>query len=340
MRHLIVTVLTFVILLVVGAGALGWYSSRHHLPQQQLADARLAGDGCLLFLGDSRMVAALDAGALDRALSRAGQERCHVQLAIGATDVGGMYLTARAYLSAGHVPLMAVIGKVGDSLLGMDPVRPSDMVGNNAIHLIWSRPGDVFAEVPGFPWQDIAAFDAGLRFLVARATPLGRYQSLVSIRAQRIGALVTGETRAPRNKFGALGDMAVLEDTLRVRAGANLTKAMSGSEADRFGPWFGRLADLLRQYGVAPLVVELPMRRAYRTAVTTTPAAIAYQRWLANQLSRRGGSLLDLSSADWVRDELFADELHLGQTGAALVSATIGSYIAEHQPATAPARAH
>jgi hypothetical protein len=320
MRLLVTSALTFVALLAAGAETLGWYSSRHHLPQQQMNDARGAGDGCFLFLGDSRMVAALDANAFHRELRRIGHDRCHVQLAIGATDVGGMYLAAREYLSSGRVPLAAVIGKVGDSLLGSVPVRPEDMIGNNAIHLIWSRPGDVFDEVPGFPGDSIATFDAGLRFLAARATPLGRYQSLVSIRTQRLGAFITGNRSAPQNRFGALGDMASLEDTLRARGRVDLDRVAHGSDDDRYGRWFGRLVELLRQHGVAPVVVELPMRQAYRVAVTTTPQAAAYQGWLADQLARGGGALFDLSAAPWVKDDLFGDELHLSESGAALAS--------------------
>ena len=328
MRALATSLLTFAILLVGVQGALGWYGARHHLPQHQMADAWRAGDGCFLFLGDSRMVAAFDARALHRELRRSRNDRCLIQLAIGATDIGGAYLTAREYLSHGQTPLAAVIGKVGDSLLGSVPTRPEEMIGNNAIHLTWSHADDVFAEVPGFPLSGIDAFDAGFRFIVARATALGRYQSLVSIKVQRLSAALIGEMPGPRNKFGALGDMVSLGDVLRTHARTNLAAAMRGSAQDRedtrYGRWFGRLLDLLREHGVTPVVVELPMRQAYRQAVTETPEAAAYQRWLAAELARRGGDLIDLAAVDPPGDEVFEDELHLDKAGAALVSAKIG----------------
>lgn len=328
MRHLATSVLVCVILLAGIAIGLGSYAPRHHLPQQQMEDADRRGNGCLLFLGDSRMVAALDAGALHQELRLDGNDRCHVQLAVGATDVGGMYLTAREYLSRGHVPRAVVIGEVGDSLLGLGPARPEAMTGNNAIHLVWSRFNDVFTEIPGFPTNGIGAFDAGFRFLLARATPLGRYQSLASIRIQRLEALMTGERGAPQNTFGGLDDMAKLEETLRARARNDLAEVMGGSDDVRLGRWFGPLLELMRRHGVVPVVVELPMRASYRMAVTATPEAASYRRWLAQQLTNRGGSFLDLSSASWVADQLFVDELHLGPAGAALVSRAIARHLA------------
>jgi len=337
MRSLLASVITCAALLAGGAALLGRFGSHHFLPQQQMDDAARAGDGCILFLGDSRMVAAFDADALHQALRRAGGERCHAQLAIGATDIGGAYLAAREYLAHGRVPRAAVIGKVGDSLLVSGRARPEDMVGNNAIRLIWSRPEDVFADVPGFPTEDIGALDAGLRFVFARATPLGRYQSLISIRAQRLGAWLTGQAPGAQNRFGLLGDMESLEGTLRARAQAELAAAMrDDAPARRYGPWFERLTDLLRQHGVAPIVVELPMREAYRAAVTSTPAALAYQAWLAAELQRMGGELIDLARAPWLDDRLFADGLHVGPTGARLVSAEMGARLGAWLAAAPP----
>src|SRR6185295_11139721 len=105
--------------------------------------------------------------------------------------------------------------------------------------------------------------------------------------------------------------------------------AMNGSPDARLGRWFGQLLQLLDQDGVIPIVVELPMRLAYRRAVMATPTAAAYQQWLSNELARRGGTLLDLSTAPWVADQLFTDQLHLGAAGAALVSAEMGKYLGE-----------
>ena len=330
MRSLITSLLVAGFLVGLAATALGRYGKHHFIPQQQMETAVAAGDDCVLFLGDSRMVAALDSEALHRTLKSGGPDACHVELAIGATEISGMYLTARHYLSSGRHPRLAVIGKVGDSLLGpAKPLRPEEMVGNNAIHLTWSSPSDALLEVPGFPAASIAALDDGFRFLAARTSALGRYQSLVSARIQRLQAALVSASGGAQNRFGALGDMALLEGRLRARAPARLAEAIGGPSSARYGAWFTRLAELLRSRRIPMLVVELPMHDVYRRAVIESPQAEAYHSWLAGELTLHGDSFLDLSRADWVNDELFDDELHLGRKGAALVSTEIARRLAQ-----------
>jgi hypothetical protein len=337
MRLLVASLMTWLALLSGVAAGVRRYALRHHLPEQRMTEGLQAGDGCLVLLGDSRMDAATDLAALHLALRGArrglGHDRCVVQLALGATDVGGMALTARTYLAQGPRPRAVVIGKVGDSLAsGVTPLGPEDMIGNNSIHLTWSRPLDVFAEVPGFPLANVGAFDTGFRFLVARSTPLGRYQSLISAKIQSLEAALTGRRPGDRNRFGGLDDMALLEGGLRARPLRQLTAVMSEPEDHRLGPWFGQLVQLLQRQQIPFVVVELPMRRAYRDQVTDTRLAQAYQQWLGEALPPRGGRFIDLAHADWVRDDLFADDLHLNAQGARLASAALGGDLAEHLP--------
>jgi hypothetical protein len=327
-RFLAVSLATWLVLAVVGARGLAWYARRHHLPEQRMTRALDAGDGCLVVLGDSRMDAATDAAALRERLRAAGHDRCVAELALGAVDVGGITLTARRYLAEGGKPWAFVVGMAGDSLVsGLEPVPADQMIGNNAIHLTWSRPADVLSDVPGFPLADIGAFDAGFRFLLARATALGQYQSLISAKTQALGFALTGAEPARRNRFGALGDMTGLEAGLRARAPLHLAAAMGAPTAQRLGPWFAQLLSLLREHGTRFWVVELPMRSSYRASVTETPLCRSYQGWLADELPRWGGKLIDLSREAWVEDGLFADELHLGPEGAARVSSEIGRRI-------------
>jgi hypothetical protein len=333
MRELVASLVTCLMLLSgVGAG-LRRYAKRHHLPEQRMSAALQAGDGCFVLLGDSRMDAATDLEAMHVALRETGHDRCVVQLALGATDAGGMTLAARTYLARGPRPRAVLIGKVGDSLVsGVDRLGPEGMIGNNAIHLSWSRPLDVFADVPGFPLADVRAFDTGFRFLVARATPLGRYQSMISAKTQSLEAALTGQQPAVRNRFGGLGDMMMLQDGLRARAPRQLAAVMTEPEGGRMGPWFDQLVALLQQHQLPFVVAELPMRRAYRDQVTDTPLARDYQQWLGEALRGHGGRLIDLAHADWVQDDLFADDLHLSARGAQLASAALGRDLGEHLP--------
>jgi len=327
---LLVSVATTVIALVAADRLLGWYGHRHFVPEQQMQTALTAGDGCILILGDSRMAAGLDQPALHQALGRRGADRCVADLAIGATDVSGAFLAARRYVSAGRRPVLAVVAKVEDSLLDPDATGPRMMVGNNAIHLVWTTPGDVFAEVRGFPFASVAAFDDGLRFLIARGTALGRYQSLVSLRAQRLQDALTGADRGAQNRFGQFNDMAALERDMQERADARLAAATH--EPGGRSVWFDRLGDLLRLSGTRVVVVELPMPSAYRRRISDTAPAIAYRRAFTAALRARGAAYIDLARAPWVDDALFADALHLNARGAAQLSRDLGDRL----PTVAP----
>jgi hypothetical protein len=140
-----ISLATSIMLLACAAMGLRVYALRHFLPEQKMRLAVGAGDQCIAIFGDSRMDAATDLGAFHSALRATNADRCLAPLALGATDISGIVLTAREYLHRGPHPDLVVIGKVGDSLLGgFEPLRPEGMVGNNAIHLLWSRPSDVF----------------------------------------------------------------------------------------------------------------------------------------------------------------------------------------------------
>lgn len=302
---------------------LGRLAPRHFIPQQRMAAAVAAGGHCDVFFGDSRMDAAFDPAALRRGYRASGSDRCLVDLAIGATDVSGAYLTVRQYLSAQLVPATVVVGMAGDSLLDPPPLRPENAVGNNAIHLIWSRAADVGREVPGLAGVDIAAWDAAFRFSLARATPLGRYQSLLWSRVQKLDQRLAG-TGGAANRFGASGDMAQLEARFRSGAAERLEAAL-GTRGPLFGRWFDELLALSAKAGAAVTIVELPMPASYRRAVTDLPEAVRYRKLLADQLRARGADYLDFS--DWAAadDSVFMDGLHLGPKGAAEFSAVLGA---------------
>jgi hypothetical protein len=328
MRILAAASLTCLVGVATAALALRTYAVRHFLPQQRMKEAVAAGDGCILTLGDSRMDAAFDAEAFHRGLRAVGPDRCHAALAIGATDAAGHFVTAREYLALGRRPVVAVLGVVGDSLLGPErPTRPEEMVGNQVIQLAWTAPPDVLEEVPGFPFRDIGAFDAGFRFLADQATPIGRYQSLVGAKVQGLLRRLTGRREEERNRFGALDDMALLEAGLRSRAPERLAEAMRGPASERLGRWFPRTAALIEARDALVVVVELPMRSLYSRGVSDLPQTIAYHAWLAAKLSSDGRRSIDLSREPWVEDGLFADALHIGPKGASLVSEELGRQI-------------
>jgi hypothetical protein len=329
-----------VLLAVTAAWALGlsWFGPRHFIPEQKMAAAIAIGGGCDAFFGDSRMDAVLNGQSFHGDLRSAGSERCAVDLAIGGTDVSAAALTLRRYLDYGIVPARVVLGMVGDSLLDPPPLRPDKAVGNNAIHLTWSRLSDVAREVPDLPAGGIGAWDAAFRFVVARATPIGQYQSLLWSRIQQIDRRLAG-TEAAGNRFGAISDMAQLGAQLQRSAVARLRAALTNAGPHpRYGRWFTEIQRLAASVGAKLIVVELPMPERYRQAVTDLDVAARYRQALARDLHAEGAVYLDFS--DWARgdDDAFMDDLHLGPPGARAFSLALGVAIGADQSTSAPRR--
>jgi hypothetical protein len=329
MRSLLVPALTALALIGVADRLLASRAARHFLPEQKLEAAVAAGSGCILLLGDSRMDAAYSPSDLHNGLDRTGFDGCVADLSVGATDVSGAYLAAREYLARGGRPRLVVVGKVADSLIDPDSrLDPQQMIGNNAIHLLWSRPSDVVLEVPGFPAASIEAFDAGFRFMVGRATAIGRYQSLFWVRVQRAQDRFLTGPEPTVNRFGQISDMSRLEENLRTKALSRMGHAMTASTERELGTWFTRLDQLFQDARIPFAIVELPMPERYRRLVTRTPQAVAYQRWLTERLVLSGGTSIDLGEPTWIDDALFADALHLNPEGAKRLSRDLGERLA------------
>ncbi len=296
----------------------GHLAPRHFLPNQKMTRALQSSADCVLLLGDSRMDAGHSPDAFRSAAVPTGAGSCATNLAIGATDIRAAYLTAGRFFALGGRTPLTVVGISADSVLDPSaPIDPKDMAGNNAVHLIWSAPSDVFLEYPGFPFGSIGVADAGFRFLLTRAVALGQYQSLVWLSVQRMQNRLTGIEEAPRNGFGLVGDMNGLERDFRQRAQKRLGSA-SGERASL--AWFDRLCDLLRARGVPLAAVELPMPSDFRREVSDSESGRAYRAWLAEQLAARDVTYIDLSHPDWLNDSLFGDALHLNASGAARFS--------------------
>jgi|tagenome__1003787_1003787.scaffolds.fasta_scaffold20945278_3 hypothetical protein len=329
MRDFLLPMLTALALIGVADAVLADRIEGHFLPEQKMVAAVGAGAGCIVLLGDSRLEAAYSPSALHDALRHGAADRCISDLSIGGTDVRAVYIAAREYLSRGGAPRLVVVGEVADSLLDPDSrLDPQQMAGNNAIHLVWSRRSDVFFDAPRFPLASIDAFDAGFRFLIGRATAIGRYQSLFWVRVQGAQDRLVGGRPATLNRFGRIADMGRLAEELQAKATSRLERQITAPSGLRLGTWFVRLVQLLRDHGIPFAIAELPMRSSYRRAVTETPHALAYRRWLAEQISLLGGASINLAKPTWIDDSLFMDALHLNERGAQKLSADLGNEIA------------
>jgi len=276
---------------------------RHFLPHQKMRAAIGAGERCIVVLGDSRTEVAIDVRALQTELARNRTEVCTADIALGAVDLTGQMVALRQYLTARPRPRAVILGIAGDTLLR--PRRPmtlSEVVGNRAVILIWSRAADVFAHYPRFPVDDL---DSGLRFVATRATAFGRYGSLVWMRVQRWQDTLTGRPPA-QGPFGRPEDM----DGLRRRLEEDVVAQLEGSSGEwRHHTWLEDQGAELARRGVPLILVELPMPPRFRGVVAASPGARDYRLWLTKWIAQRG-AYVDLSSLPFA-DDAFIDGLHL-----------------------------
>lgn len=308
--------------------ALAWYAPNHYIPEARMRAALTSGDGCVVFVGDSRMVAGYDAAALARGFASRGTQVCTVNVAIGALKVSGMAVALREYLERGGKPRTIVIGNAADKLLPEEqPLDPATFIGNEAVQLAWSHPSDVRTLYPGFPAANVLAFDQGFRFLAARSTALGTY---LSIGWQKVQAAQDRFAGRPKlvNAFGALEDMDAYGAKLERDARRRLAAAVAGPEAQRLDRSYLLMEQLARDAGAKLVIVELPMPARFRDNVSRAPEARAFRAWLGQRSAASGGAMLDLSDPDWNTPEHFADVLHLNERGAAAFSEQLGRELA------------
>jgi hypothetical protein len=319
-RTLLASLLLFAAGLAVVDAGLARYARRHFGPDQLLRKAVAAGDRCVVAIGDSRTEAGIDPVALGAALAQAHAPACVAPFGIGAVGLEGQSFALRQYIADGRRPRLVVLG--AGVVLPTNPIDPAEMVGNLAVELEWSRPSDVGAFFPGFPFH---ALDAGLRFSIARTNALQSYASLVWAKVQGAQSGLVGETRGPANRFGLVSDMRALATSFAGDAHDRLER-----EKDHWsvGRWFESIDALARAQGSRVVVVHVPMTTTYRRAVNETPLWSDYAAWLATELARRGDAYVDLSAS--VEDDRFADGVHVNEEGARIYSNALGRAVAPY----------
>jgi hypothetical protein len=299
---------------------LAHYAQGHFVPNQVLRSAIGAGDGCVVTIGDSRIAAGIDPVALESAISP-GRPPCVAPLGIGAVGIEGQTLALRAYLSAPRWARVVVLG--AGPLLPVDTVDPSEMTGNTAEELAWSRAGDVRAFFPDFPLRDL---DRGLRFSIARATALQSYASLVWAKVQGAQNTMLGASnKGPANRFGLIEDMQALAGAFANGASRQLER-WSGNWHE--GPWFEEIRKLVHAEGAMLVVVHVPVRALYRRTVNDTALWKSYEAWLRADLAKNGEAYVDLSAC--LDDALLEDGVHANAEGARIFSQSLGRAIAPY----------
>jgi hypothetical protein len=204
--------------------------------------------------------------------------------------------------------------------LPVDAIDPSDMAGNAAEELAWSRAGDVRAFFPEFPLRDL---DRGLRFSIARATALQSYASLVSAKVQGVQSTILGASnRGPANRFGLIEDMQALAGTFANGASRQLER-WAGNWQE--GAWFEAIRALVHAKGATLVVVHVPVRKLYRRTVNDTALWTSYEAWFRADLAKGGDAYVDLSEC--LDDALLEDGVHANAEGARIFSQSLGRAI-------------
>jgi hypothetical protein len=324
-RGLFLSLAVLVVGTIVVDLAIGRYARTHFSPNRLLAEARAAGDRCVLTLGDSRMAAGVDAAVLERTLRSQGVPVCVAPLALGAVGLEGQMMALRSYLATPRAPRLVILGVA--MLLPGDVSDPSDMVGNRAVELAWSKASDVRLYYPNYPLEDL---DRGTRFLIERSSALTSYQSLLWFRAQELQdrLIHRGAPRAA-NRFGLLSDMNALLGVFATNAESRLARA----DRWRNDPWFERIRAMVDRAGARLLVVHVPMTSAYRARVEASERWRSYAAWLEADLAAHGDEYSDLSSS--ADDSSFDDGIHLDARGAVVFSEVLGHVAAAVVPSSA-----
>ena len=324
----IVAVATFALGVIGAERGLALYGPRHFIPELRLQQALQGRAGCIVVVGDSRMVAGYDRDALGAGLRAGGRGDCVDTIAVGALRIPGLAIAVREYFDRGAKPKALVLGASEDTLLArVEPFDPSAFVGNEAALLAWSHADDVRRLYPDFPFGSPRGFDHGFRFLVARSNAFGTYLSLAWQRVQSFQDRVTGRA-TKSNVFGAIGDMEAHGRSMEQTAHRELARALERPEDERLDPWFYVLESELQRAGVPLIVVELPMPSSYRQSITHSPEGKRYLAWLSRRLAARGDALIDLASPEWLGPADFADFIHVNPEGARRFSSELGVRLA------------
>jgi hypothetical protein len=319
-RSLLASLLTFASGLGSADALLAHHAREAFGPNQRMGAAIARGDGCVVAVGDSRIAAGVDPDALASELESRAAHACVAPLGIpGVVDIQGQALVLRTYLLASRAPRVVVLG--AGALLPTEAIDPSEMAGNAALDLAWSRAADARDFFPGFTPRDL---DRALRFSVERASALQTYGWLVWDQVQARRSDLLGDLdRRPANRFGRFEDMDALAGAFADRAERALER---WDEHWQEGPWFEAIRALVHARRASLVVVHVPVRASYRRRVNDTARWKSYEAWLREDLAGHGDRYVDLSSC--LDDALLDDGVHANAEGARVFSRALGRAIA------------
>ncbi|MDB5353142.1 MAG: hypothetical protein JWN86_4389 [Planctomycetota bacterium] len=329
MKSLVLRLAVFTALLVSFDHALAWYGRRSFLSERKIHAALARDEGGLLFVGDSRTVAALSFNVMEERLKQAGTPIRLVDLTLNSTGIEWHSLAARQIVRAAPKTRGVVLGFAMNRMLRRDlPVDPDLWVGFNSTFYSLIHPDDLDRLYPGGP---LARLDLKLKYYLGHFSSLYRYRSILQYRSDQFRArIINGERKKKGyNAFGRIADME--QDGKFVRSSSReLLLVHKTADGWSMNPWFEHLRSELRRRGIPLYVVELTVNGADRLSVADSPEGLAFRTWLSREIDSGGGHFFDMSHVPGISDADFPDTIHMDKPASIRFSTAFGDELASY----------
>lgn len=298
---------------------LSWVGPSHYIPTQKMARAIDQGDGCLVFIGSSRMAAAYDEDSLKAEFRKRGHQPCLGDLGLGGVGLDGQFVTIRHYLRHRPNPRAVVVGFHGADLFGvLDPTQVP-FSGNRAVMYRWGHPGDLSAYYTSL---NPSFAELSLKFLVLGAIPAtafvvsGVWYKVLAFQQWLTSKSGTDSTPSPANanRFGQLEDMTDLATQNESAAAQQFAHPPPANGEWAHSVWFSKIETLIREKHIPLILVELPAPQP-KELPSVADGRKAYRQWLTAHSADKN-HYVNLDEGSWTEPELFMDDLHVSPKGA------------------------
>lgn len=284
--------------------------SRTSIPRQVARSIDTSGPVTDLFVGNSLVAAAIDAEAFAKA--HPGRHALNIGLGSSYPAEHNILLRRSLKLHPGRV----YYGFFDRQLI--DPAKGGwgDLVGNRAMAYYMNLELAIRFYAADDP------LGAGMMRVIARIPMIvERYAIWVRIEKLRRRLGEIGLEKQATNRFGRADDFGLLEATDASHFLNNIQRAVD-THAE-FVPAITDMIQVLREQEIPLILVEMPMHSGHRKRFYDHAQWKHARQYFADKVRRAGCVYIDAS--DWIRDDQFADKLHLNPEGAAEFSRRIGS---------------
>jgi len=289
------------------------------VPRRLLRAIAVSPPVSAVFVGNSLVVAAIDANAFEQAQAPATTaEGRTLNIGMGSSSPIEHDLLLRRAL--GLRPRRVIYGFFDTQLTERIENRWSDLFGNRAMVFYVDPSIGLRYIAPDSPWR-------ALQFRLLGRIPMFVERASIWARVERGRRRLRDFGIQPRQsaRFGQVGDFGEIEPL----DAAAFRRHCAAAIAQR-APLVPPMIDMLEQaqhVGADTLVVEMPQTSRHRAQYYDTPEWADYREYVAAEVRRYGASYLQAS--DWMADGAFEDEIHLSPAGARAFSARLATVLVE-----------